>query len=123
MDTFDFVNRANAEYIERLYQQYQNDPRSLEERWQAFFAGFDLGVDRTAARRAARQPHPLRIPLPTPTGLPLVSSTSSIPIANSVTSSPSSTRLVMIAPTTHCWNCPTSESPRLISIAPWAVVV
>ena len=52
MDTFDFVNRENAEYIERLYQQYQKDPRSLEERWQAFFAGFELGLDRTAGAAA-----------------------------------------------------------------------
>jgi 2-oxoglutarate dehydrogenase E1 component len=49
MDTFDFVNRANADYIDRLYQQYQRDPRSVEDRWKAFFAGFDLGLDRTAS--------------------------------------------------------------------------
>jgi 2-oxoglutarate dehydrogenase complex dehydrogenase (E1) component-like enzyme len=28
MELFDFVNRANADYIDRLYQQYQKDPRS-----------------------------------------------------------------------------------------------
>ncbi len=49
MDTFDFVNRANAEYIDRLYQQYQKDPRSVEDHWKAFFAGFELGLDRTAS--------------------------------------------------------------------------
>src|SRR5437763_786762 len=53
MDTFDFVNRANAEYIDRLYQQYLKDPRSLEDHWKAFFAGFDLGLDRTAAGQPA----------------------------------------------------------------------
>jgi 2-oxoglutarate dehydrogenase E1 component len=60
MDTFDFVNRANAEYIERMYQQYQKDPRSLEERWQAFFAGFELGLDRTAGASTppVSEPHP-----------------------------------------------------------------
>jgi 2-oxoglutarate dehydrogenase E1 component len=52
MDTFDFVNRANAEYIDRLYQQYQKDPRSLEDHWKAFFAGFELGLDRTASNTA-----------------------------------------------------------------------
>jgi len=25
MDTFDFVNRENSEYIDRLYQQYQRE--------------------------------------------------------------------------------------------------
>src|SRR5580658_2685067 len=49
MDTFDFVNRENSEYVDRMYQQYQRDPRSVDPRWQAFFAGFDLGLDRTAA--------------------------------------------------------------------------
>ena len=49
MDTFDFVNRANAEYIDRLYQQYQKDPRSVDDHWKAFFAGFELGLDRTAS--------------------------------------------------------------------------
>src|ERR1700684_2721583 len=52
MDTFDFVNRANAEYIDRLYQQYQKDPRSVEDHWKAFFAGFELGLDRTASTNA-----------------------------------------------------------------------
>ena len=52
MDTFDFVNRANAEYIDRLYQQYQKDPRSVEDQWKAFFAGFELGLDRTASATA-----------------------------------------------------------------------
>lgn len=48
MDTFDFVNRANSEYIDRLYAQYQRDPRSIDDHWKAFFAGFELGLDRTA---------------------------------------------------------------------------
>jgi 2-oxoglutarate dehydrogenase E1 component len=47
MDPFDFINRANADYIERLYQTYKSDPRLLEPHWKAFFAGFDLGNART----------------------------------------------------------------------------
>ena len=43
MDYSDFINRSNADYIERLYQQYQTDPRSVEAHWQAFFAGFEAG--------------------------------------------------------------------------------
>jgi 2-oxoglutarate dehydrogenase E1 component len=46
MESFDIINRANAEYIDQLYQQYQRDPRSLEPQWQAFFAGFDSGAAR-----------------------------------------------------------------------------
>jgi len=46
MHMFDFVNRANADYIDRLYQQYQKDPRSVEEPWLSYFAGFDAGAGR-----------------------------------------------------------------------------
>src|SRR5947209_3825474 len=46
MDYSDFINRSNADYIERLYQQYQTDPRSVEAHWQAFFAGFEAGGGR-----------------------------------------------------------------------------
>src|SRR5256885_17067069 len=49
MKLFDFVNRANADYIDRLYEQYQRDPRSLDEEWAAFFAGFEVGNARSAA--------------------------------------------------------------------------
>ena len=47
MAFFDFVNRANADYIERQYEQYKKDPRSVDENWQAFFAGFDTGYNKT----------------------------------------------------------------------------
>src|SRR5436309_13022992 len=46
MDLSDSINRANADYIEQLYQKYQTDPRSVEPHWQAFFAGFDAGSNR-----------------------------------------------------------------------------
>ena len=47
MPFFDFVNRSNADYIERQYEQYKKDPRSVDENWQAFFAGFETGYART----------------------------------------------------------------------------
>jgi 2-oxoglutarate dehydrogenase E1 component len=47
MHLFDFVNRSNADYIDRLYQQYQKDPRSIDEPWLSYFAGFDAGVGRS----------------------------------------------------------------------------
>lgn len=47
MDYSDFINRSNADYIERLHQQYQTDPRSVEPHWQAFFAGFEAGGGKT----------------------------------------------------------------------------
>ena len=54
MERFDLINRTNAEYIDRLYEQYQRDPRSLDEAWQAYFAGFE-----SAGGRAARADFPV----------------------------------------------------------------
>src|SRR2546423_14497662 len=48
MQSFDFVNGANAEYIDRLYEQYKRDPRSVDENWQAYFAGFEMAGARSA---------------------------------------------------------------------------
>src|SRR4051794_6597056 len=48
MEALDFVNRANADYVDRLYQQYKQDPRLVEPQWQAFFQGFEVGNGRTA---------------------------------------------------------------------------
>jgi len=57
MAFFDFVNRANADYIERQYEQYKKDPRSVDDKWQAFFAGFDTGYSKSdgPAREATEE--------------------------------------------------------------------
>ena len=60
-EPFDFVNRANAEYIDQLYQQYQRDPRSVDTTWQAFFSGFDAGAARNqtpGGTHPGEPPHP-----------------------------------------------------------------
>src|ERR1039458_5901935 len=49
---FDFVNRANADYIDQMQQRYQRDPRSVPEVWQAFFAGFEIGYTRADSSAA-----------------------------------------------------------------------
>jgi 2-oxoglutarate dehydrogenase complex dehydrogenase (E1) component-like enzyme len=38
MERFDVVNRSNAEYIDRIYEQYRREARSVDESWRAFFA-------------------------------------------------------------------------------------
>ena len=43
MDNLSYLNGANAEYIESLYQSYKEDPNSVEFGWQKFFEGFDFG--------------------------------------------------------------------------------
>ena len=49
MQRFDFFHRANTDYLERLYQQYLKDPASVDEMWQAYFAGFDAGAAKAPA--------------------------------------------------------------------------
>ena len=43
MVNLDFINRANAEYVDGLYQQYMRDPQSVDPQWALFFAGFEAG--------------------------------------------------------------------------------
>jgi len=39
----DFINRANADYVDGLYQQYLREPSSVDPQWALFFAGFEAG--------------------------------------------------------------------------------
>ncbi|PST84370.1 2-oxoglutarate dehydrogenase E1 component [Pedobacter yulinensis] len=56
MDHFSYLNGANAEYIESLYQSYQKDPASVEFGWQKFFEGFDFGRGSEPAAASADTP-------------------------------------------------------------------
>ncbi len=38
-----FASRQNLDLIEDFYRRWQADPHSVDERWQAFFEGFELG--------------------------------------------------------------------------------
>jgi 2-oxoglutarate dehydrogenase E1 component len=54
---FDFINRSNADYIDQMQQRYQRDPRSVPEAWQAFFAGFEIGLNRSDSAVAKAPTH------------------------------------------------------------------
>jgi len=41
----DFILRANPDYIDDLYRQYQRDPHAVGADWAHFFAGFELGTN------------------------------------------------------------------------------
>ncbi len=56
MDNLSYLNGANAEYIESLYQSYKEDPNSVEFGWQKFFEGFDFGRGSDAANVSAEAP-------------------------------------------------------------------
>jgi 2-oxoglutarate dehydrogenase E1 component len=49
----DFANVANAEYIEKLFEEYRRNPDSLDPTWRAFFAGVEVGGNGAAARTVA----------------------------------------------------------------------
>ena len=42
MDKYSFLNAANTQFFEDLYDQYLENPDSVEASWRAFFQGFDF---------------------------------------------------------------------------------
>jgi 2-oxoglutarate dehydrogenase E1 component len=44
VNAFDFVARANPDYVDALYRQYRQAPGSVDERWALIFAGYDFAV-------------------------------------------------------------------------------
>ena len=44
MDRFSFLNAAHAEFFAQLYDQYLENPDSVEPSWRGFFQGFDFGI-------------------------------------------------------------------------------
>lgn len=52
MSTPDFVSRANAAFIDQLYEQFRQDPESVDPTWRAFFQGLELGRSEGAASSA-----------------------------------------------------------------------
>lgn len=45
MDKFSFLNAAHTAYFADLYDQYLQNPDSLEPSWRAFFQGYDFGSE------------------------------------------------------------------------------
>ena len=45
MDKYSFLNAAHTAYFADLYEQYQQNPDSVEPSWKAFFQGYDFGSE------------------------------------------------------------------------------
>lgn len=45
MDRFSFLNAAHTAYFAELYDQYLQNPDSVEPSWRAFFQGYDFGSE------------------------------------------------------------------------------
>ncbi len=56
MDRLNYINSANAAFIDSLYQEYQQDPESVDFGWQKFFEGFDFGRGSEAPAVSADTP-------------------------------------------------------------------
>ena len=42
MDNFSFLNAAHSGFFSQMYEQYLEDPDTLEPSWKAFFQGYDF---------------------------------------------------------------------------------
>ncbi|MBM4266323.1 MAG: 2-oxoglutarate dehydrogenase E1 component [Deltaproteobacteria bacterium] len=49
MSAPDFFNRANAEFIDQLFERYRRDPATVDPTWRAFFQGLELGRSEATA--------------------------------------------------------------------------
>ena len=47
MDKYSFLNAAHTGYFAQLYDQYLQQPDSVEPSWRAFFQGFDFGMENS----------------------------------------------------------------------------
>lgn len=44
MDSYSYVANADVNYVDDLYQRYQQDPETVDESWKFFFEGFDFSL-------------------------------------------------------------------------------
>jgi len=49
MDKYSFLNAAHTAYFADMYEQYLQDPDSIEPTWKAFFQGYDFGSESYGA--------------------------------------------------------------------------
>ena len=49
MDNYSFLNAAHTAHFASLYDQYLQQPDSVEPSWRAFFQGFDFGIESNSS--------------------------------------------------------------------------
>ena len=49
MDNYSFLNAAHTAHFASLYDQYLQQPDSIEPSWRAFFQGFDFGIESNSS--------------------------------------------------------------------------
>ena len=58
MDKYSFLNAAHTGYFAQLYDQYLQQPDSVEPSWRAFFQGFDFGMENSSGCLLYTSPSP-----------------------------------------------------------------
>src|SRR5690242_21350617 len=53
MKDFSFVTHSHPAYIETLYQDFRNDPASVDPEWAKFFEGVDFALSSQNGKAAA----------------------------------------------------------------------
>ncbi len=55
MDRFSFLNAAHTAHFAELYDQYLQNPDSVEPSWRAFFQGFDFGMENGISEEVLKE--------------------------------------------------------------------
>ena len=45
MSDYSYISNAHPSFIDAMYQQYKQDPNSVEQSWRTFFQGFEFGAN------------------------------------------------------------------------------
>jgi 2-oxoglutarate dehydrogenase E1 component len=64
MDKYSFLNAAHTAYFAELYDQYLQQPDSVEPSWRAFFQGFDFGMENSGTGTVETQVGEAQIEVP-----------------------------------------------------------
>ncbi len=63
MDKFSFLNAAPTAYFANLYDQYIQNPDSVEPSWRAFFQGFDFGMEQNGESSGSNHQESAALPM------------------------------------------------------------
>nr|MCU0399041.1 hypothetical protein [Cyclobacteriaceae bacterium] len=46
MDKYSYISNADVGYLDQLYQNYKQDPLSVDATWQKFFEGYEFSLQK-----------------------------------------------------------------------------
>ncbi len=60
MSKWTYFQGANASYIDQIFEQYRQDPSSVEDTWRSFFEGMELGAEMADGGETRAKPNALQ---------------------------------------------------------------